>query len=112
VPPDLSGKDLPLEELLGTFRVVPHVATQAGADALAPPIGWDRKRAERRAGLRTFPHVAVTRCGFVQATERLPATSPEATSRIVEGLITGIRRLRDISSSFRVSVVFRPFPPT
>jgi putative Mg2+ transporter-C (MgtC) family protein len=79
-----------LEELLGTFRVVPHVAALAGAYALALPIGWDRERAERSAGLRTFPLVAVASCGFVQATERLLATSPEATARIVEGLITGI----------------------
>jgi putative Mg2+ transporter-C (MgtC) family protein len=79
-----------LEELLGTFRVVPHVAALAGAYALALPIGWDRERAGRSAGLRTFPLVAVASCGFVQATERLLATSPEATARIVEGLITGI----------------------
>ena len=79
-----------MEELLGAFRVVPHVAALAAAYVLALPIGWDRERAERSAGLRTFPLVAVASCGFVQATERLLATSPEATARIVEGLITGI----------------------
>jgi putative Mg2+ transporter-C (MgtC) family protein len=79
-----------LEELLGALRVVPHVAALAAAYVLALPIGWDRERAERSAGLRTFPLVAVASCGFVQATEQLLATSPEATARIVEGLITGI----------------------
>jgi putative Mg2+ transporter-C (MgtC) family protein len=29
-------------------------------------------------------------CGFVQATETLLVNSPEATARIVEGLITGV----------------------
>ena len=79
-----------MEELLGALRVVPHVAALAAAYVLALPIGWDRERAERSAGLRTFPLVAVASCGFVQATEQLLATSPEATARIVEGLITGI----------------------
>jgi uncharacterized membrane protein YhiD involved in acid resistance len=60
-----------LEELLGTFRVVPHVAALAGAYALALPIGWDRERAERSAGLRTFPLVAVAVAAFTILTLRL-----------------------------------------
>jgi putative Mg2+ transporter-C (MgtC) family protein len=54
------------------------------------PIGWDRERNERSAGLRIFPLVAVASCGFVQATESLLAGSPEGQARIIEGLITGI----------------------
>ena len=57
---------------------------------LALPIGWDRERNERSAGLRTFPLVAVASCGFVQATEASVGTSAEAQARIIEGLITGI----------------------
>ncbi len=57
---------------------------------LALPIGWDRERHERSAGLRTFPLVAVASCGFVQATESMAGASPEAQARIIEGLITGI----------------------
>lgn len=57
---------------------------------LALPIGWDREKSERSAGLRTFPLVAIASCGFIQATEGLTHGSPEATARIVEGLITGM----------------------
>jgi putative Mg2+ transporter-C (MgtC) family protein len=57
---------------------------------LAIPIGWNREREERSAGLRTFPLVAVATCGFVQAAESLTADSPEAMARILEGLITGM----------------------
>ena len=75
---------------MDAFRILPHVAALAGAYALAFPIGWNREREARSAGLRTFPLVAVASCGFVQATESLVHGSPEATSRIVEGLITGM----------------------
>jgi putative Mg2+ transporter-C (MgtC) family protein len=60
------------------------------AYALALPIGWDREKAERSAGLRTFPLVALASCGFVEATQSFLVNSPEGTARIVEGLITGI----------------------
>ena len=86
---NLSWKDLFLE-FLDTFRAIPHIAALAGAYVLALPIGWNRERAERSAGLRTFPLVALASCGFVQATEALLETSPEGTARIIEGLITGI----------------------
>lgn len=79
-----------LEHLLTTFRVIPHLAALAFAYALAFPIGWDRERKERSAGIRTFPLVAVASCGFIQGTENIIANSPEAQARIVEGLITGI----------------------
>ncbi|HYF55587.1 MAG TPA: MgtC/SapB family protein [Salinarimonas sp.] len=70
--------------------VLAHVTALAIAYALAFPIGWDREREERSAGLRTFPLVAVASCGFIQATEHLTVGSPEAQARIIEGLITGI----------------------
>ncbi|MCC6888688.1 MAG: MgtC/SapB family protein [Hyphomicrobiales bacterium] len=73
-----------------TFNILPHVASLAIAYALAFPIGWDREKQARSAGLRTFPLVATASCGFVEATETLLAQSPEGTARVVEGLITGI----------------------
>lgn len=75
---------------LDGFAIVPHLTALAIAYALAFPIGWDREKATRSAGLRTFPLVALASCGFVQATESMLAGSPEGTARIVEGLITGI----------------------
>ena len=83
-----------IEHLLGRMRVLPHVAALAFAYLLALPIGWDRERHERSAGLRTFPLVAVAACGFVQATESIAGTSPEAQARIIEGLITGMGFIR------------------
>lgn len=75
---------------MNSFQIVPHMVALAAAYALALPIGWNRERAERSAGLRTFPLVALASCGFVQATESLVSDSPEAMARIVEGLITGV----------------------
>lgn len=69
---------------------LPHLASLVSAYILALPIGWDRERHERSAGLRTFPLVAIASCGFVQAAEPLLQGNAEATARIVEGLITGM----------------------
>jgi putative Mg2+ transporter-C (MgtC) family protein len=73
-----------------SFNLLPHLAALAAAYVLAVPIGWNREYEERSAGLRTFPLVAVATCGFVQASETLVASSPEAMARIIEGLITGM----------------------
>ena len=80
------------DQFLGpdTFNIVPHALALAIAYILALPIGWNREREERSAGLRTFPLVAIASCGVIQAAESLTAGSPEAMARIVEGLITGM----------------------
>jgi putative Mg2+ transporter-C (MgtC) family protein len=72
------------------FEIMPHLVALALAYLLALPIGWNREKEERSAGLRTFPLVAVATCGFVQATEPLVSDAPEAMARIIEGLITGM----------------------
>lgn len=72
------------------FQFFPHVLALMAAYALAIPIGWDREKETRSAGLRTFPLVAVASCGFLQAAESLLTNSPEATARVIEGIITGI----------------------
>lgn len=79
-------------QLLGSdsFNLLPHLAALSIAYLLAFPIGWNREREERSAGLRTFPLVAIATCGFIQAAESLASQSPEAMARIVEGLITGM----------------------
>ena len=53
------------------FNIVPHLRDLGIANGLATPIGWDREREERSAGLRTFPLVAIASCGFIQACEQL-----------------------------------------
>ncbi len=81
-----------MTELLGAnpLNILPHVLALVVAYLLALPIGWNREKEERRAGLRTFPLVAVASCGFVQAAESLFVGEPEAMARIVEGIITGM----------------------
>lgn len=79
-----------LLEMSDSFRVLPHVIALAVAYLLALPIGWNREKAERSAGLRTFPLVALATCGVVQATEGFLNGHPEGTARIIEGLMTGM----------------------
>jgi putative Mg2+ transporter-C (MgtC) family protein len=54
-----------------------------------PSVGTS-EQGERSAGLRTFPLVAIAACGFLQAAETVTQGSPEATARVVEGIITGM----------------------
>lgn len=60
------------------------------AGLMALPIGLERERAHRPAGLRTFPIVCLASCAFVVlATRTFPDSAP-AQARILQGLITGI----------------------
>ncbi len=81
-----------MHEVFGAnpFNILPHLVALLAAYLLALPIGWNRERQERSAGLRTFPLVAVASCGFIQAAESMVAGDPEAMARIVEGIITGM----------------------
>jgi putative Mg2+ transporter-C (MgtC) family protein len=70
-------------------EILTHCAQVAGAFALALPIGWERQKDDRSAGLRTFPLVAVASCGYVLVAERAFGSGPDH-SRLLQGLITGI----------------------
>jgi putative Mg2+ transporter-C (MgtC) family protein len=59
------------------------------AFALAIPIGLDREKRDRSAGLRTFPLVAVAACGFMLVGLR-EFDGDGARARVVYGIITGI----------------------
>jgi putative Mg2+ transporter-C (MgtC) family protein len=59
---------------LDKFQIGVHFLALAAAFALAAPIGWDREKRARSAGLRTFPLVH----------------SPDGMAKVIEGLITGI----------------------
>jgi putative Mg2+ transporter-C (MgtC) family protein len=54
---------------------------------LSLPVGWERERHERSAGLRTFPLVAVAACALVAV---LKTVGPDAQSRVIQGFIGGI----------------------
>ena len=69
--------------------VLSHLTLLGVAYILAIPIGWNRERYERSAGLRTFPLVAVATCGFMLVGIEALST-PGAHARVLEGIITGM----------------------
>lgn len=66
-----------------------HIRDLLYAYVLALPIGWDREKAERTAGLRTFPLVAVAACAYMLVGLQV-LSSTDAEARVMEGIITGI----------------------
>jgi putative Mg2+ transporter-C (MgtC) family protein len=89
-PQSECGSVLELLGLAHPLAFLPHMVALVVAYLLAFPIGWNREKEERSAGLRTFPLVAIASCGFIQAAQGLTADNPEAMARIVEGIITGM----------------------
>lgn len=80
-------------DLLRTWdseQALAHLIALAVAYVLALPIGWNREREERSAGLRTFPLVAMAACGFVMIANEVLGPDSQQHSRILEGLMTGI----------------------
>ncbi|MES2915491.1 MAG: MgtC/SapB family protein [Pseudomonadota bacterium] len=73
-----------------TQAAISHLASLVVAYLLALPIGWNREQEERSAGLRTFPLVAMSACGFVMIAIEVIGPDSEQQSRIMDGLITGI----------------------
>ncbi|MFA9459975.1 MgtC/SapB family protein [Thiohalorhabdus methylotrophus] len=72
------------------LRILSNLIQLAIAYLLAIPVGWDREREARGAGLRTFPLVAVGSCGFLLLGLETLGTAPEPQARVLYGLITGI----------------------
>lgn len=72
------------------WETLSHIVSLALAYALALPVGWDREKEERSAGIRTFPLVAIASCGFVLVGIAILVRTSPAQARIMEGLITGV----------------------
>jgi putative Mg2+ transporter-C (MgtC) family protein len=70
--------------------VLSNFITVAIAYVLALPVAWDRETHARGVGLRTFPLVAVASCGYILLAATILGDSPDAQSRITQGLMTGI----------------------
>tara|TARA_R110002049_G_scaffold71546_2_gene184209 strand:- start:7036 stop:7503 length:468 start_codon:yes stop_codon:yes gene_type:complete len=66
-----------------------HIRDLLIAYILALPIGWDREKNERTAGLRTFPLVAVAACGYMLVGLQV-LSSTDAEARVMQGIVTGI----------------------
>lgn len=73
-----------------TDEAISHLIVLSVAYLLALPIGWNREKEERSAGLRTFPLVSVAACGFVMIAIEVLGVESEGQARILEGLMTGI----------------------
>jgi putative Mg2+ transporter-C (MgtC) family protein len=67
-----------------------HLVHLVVAFILALPIGWNRARAERGAGLRTFPLVAMASCGLVQAAISVLGAGAPSQANILQGVVTGV----------------------
>ena len=71
-------------------RIFTHLISVTVAYVLALPVGWDREKEVRSAGLRTFPLVAVASCGYMLVAMSILGSGADSISRIIQGLITGI----------------------
>jgi putative Mg2+ transporter-C (MgtC) family protein len=57
---------------------------------LALPIGWNRARADRGAGLRTLPLVAMASCGLVQTAISVLRPGAQSQANILESVVIGV----------------------
>ncbi len=80
MPPDIA---------IHWTEIASHLYHLAIAFLLAVPIGWDREMRTKSAGLRTFPLVAVGACAYMLVGIYV-LTDPNAHSRVLYGIITGI----------------------
>jgi putative Mg2+ transporter-C (MgtC) family protein len=61
------------------------------AFVLALPIGLNRGRAERSAGLRTFPLVAMVSCGgLAQAAISVLGPGAPSHASVLQGIVMGV----------------------
>lgn len=71
-------------------KTIFDVITLTVAYLLALPIGWNREREDRSAGIRTFPLVSMAVCGFVIVAVRVLGAGDASQSNVMAGLITGV----------------------
>ena len=67
-----------------------HLVRLLVAFVLALPIGWNRARTERSAGLRTFPLVAMASCGLVQTAISILGPDAPSHANILQGIVIGV----------------------
>lgn len=66
-----------------------HLLSLGIAYLLAIPVGLNREKEARSAGLRTFPLVAMAACGYM-ITGMYVLDTGDAEARVLYGIITGI----------------------
>ena len=85
--PILDLLDLTHGELWHAWDQIWHLGL---AFLLVLPIGWDREQRDYSAGIRTFPLVAVAACVIMMVGESIANGQPEAHSRAMYGVVTGM----------------------
>lgn len=60
------------------------------AFAISLPVGWQREKEAHSVGIRTFPIVAMAACGYILVAQSLAPHDIAASSRLLQGLVTGI----------------------
>lgn len=77
-------------ELLEGFYQTSNIKELLIAFIIALPIGWNREKETRSMGLRTFPLVAISSCGYMLIGASLVGNDPDSISKLLYGLMTGI----------------------
>ena len=76
--------------LFQEFFQISNIKELLFAFLIALPIGWNREKESRSMGLRTFPLVAVASCGYMLIGSSIVDGDPDALSKLLYGLMTGI----------------------
>jgi len=79
--------NLPFIDLSTIFY---HLSQLSIAFLITVPIAWERERANRIMGLRTFPLVALGSCAYILIGESVIGDSPDARARLIQGLVSGL----------------------
>ncbi|WP_299871440.1 MgtC/SapB family protein [uncultured Cocleimonas sp.] len=79
-----------LQVMLQEFFQISNIKELLFAFVIALPIGWNREKESRSMGLRTFPLVAVASCGYMLIGSSVVDGDPDALSKLLYGLMTGI----------------------
>ena len=80
-----------MSKMLGIWSdSLDHLVYLLVAFVLALPIGWNRARTERSAGLRTFPLVAMASCGLVQTAISVLGPDAPSHANVLQGIVTGV----------------------
>lgn len=71
-------------------EVLSAILTLALAFIVALPVAWDRERANRTAGIRTFPLVASSSAAFMMIGREALGPESDMHAYLVQGLMTGL----------------------
>lgn len=60
------------------------------AFGVAFPVGWEREKEDKTAGVRTFPIVAMASCVYTLASTSVVGAGADQVARVAVGVMTGI----------------------